>query len=51
MRPAQLARRSADPADDELTELLAELLVRAWQRRHPGVMATTATRTGDEKPR
>jgi hypothetical protein len=45
MRPAQLAGGAANvsPVDDRLTELLAELLVRAWRRRHAGQSADPFT--------
>jgi len=50
MRAAPLSCASVDPVDDELTELLAELLVRAWRRRHPDPLENVAARSG-EPPR
>ena len=42
VRSAPLAERRAPAgAEDELTELLAELLERAWRRRHPQVSPPT----------
>jgi hypothetical protein len=57
MSPVPRADRSANvaPADDELTELLAQLLERAWRRRHAdeaqGLSGIVAARTGSGAPR